>query len=139
MKKWICAEQNKKYISINFPHSSKKCIFILFIRVVSFVSSLQKGAQFWRTQQDGSLVSLNPAQIKNFWMGLPEGINKIDAVYERKSDSRIIFFIGEKLNLVVMYGLRWSNFGRSETWEVGDFSRLLYFKHGGFFEWGVKC
>lgn len=106
MKKWICAEQNKKYISINFPHSSKKCIFILFIRVVSYVSSLQKGAQFWRTQQDGSLVSLNPAQIKNFWMGLPEGINKIDAVYERKSDSRIIFFIGEKLNLVVMYGLR---------------------------------
>lgn len=52
-----------------------------------------KGSQFWRTQQDGSLVSSNPAQIKNFWMGLPPGTNKIDAVYERKSDSRIIFFI----------------------------------------------
>ncbi|XP_034050453.1 matrix metalloproteinase-17 isoform X2 [Thalassophryne amazonica] len=55
-----------------------------------------KGAQFWRTKQDRSLVSLSPALIKNFWMGLPSGTNKIDAVYERKSDSRIIFFIGSQ-------------------------------------------
>ncbi|XP_023145603.2 matrix metalloproteinase-17 [Amphiprion ocellaris] len=55
-----------------------------------------KGSQFWRTQRDGSLVSLNPAQIKNFWRGLPPGTNKIDAVYERKSDSKIIFFIGSE-------------------------------------------
>ncbi|XP_044193776.1 matrix metalloproteinase-25 [Thunnus albacares] len=55
-----------------------------------------KGAHFWRTKQDGSLVSLNPAQIKNFWIGLPPGTNKIDAVYERKSDSHIIFFIGSQ-------------------------------------------
>ncbi|XP_029383232.1 matrix metalloproteinase-25 [Echeneis naucrates] len=53
-----------------------------------------KGAHFWRTKRDGSLVSLNPAQIHNFWIGLPQGTKKIDAVYERKSDSRIIFFIG---------------------------------------------
>lgn len=141
MKKWICAAQNIKYTWINFPHLSKKYIFILFIRVVSFVSSLQKGAQFWRTQRDGSLVSLNPAQIKNFWLGLPEGINKIDAVYERKSDSRIVFFIGEKLNLVVMYGLRWSNFGRSETGQKWVTSHVCYilnmvvFLSGG---WNVK-
>uniref|UniRef100_A0A671YEG7 Matrix metallopeptidase 25b n=1 Tax=Sparus aurata TaxID=8175 RepID=A0A671YEG7_SPAAU len=55
-----------------------------------------KGEHFWRTKRDGSLVSLNPAQIKNFWIGLPQGTNKIDAVYERKSDSRIIFFIGSQ-------------------------------------------
>ncbi|XP_034563503.1 matrix metalloproteinase-25 isoform X2 [Notolabrus celidotus] len=53
-----------------------------------------RGAQFWRTQQDRSLVSLYPALIKNFWMGLPPDTNKIDAVYERKSDSTIVFFIG---------------------------------------------
>ncbi|XP_028287144.1 matrix metalloproteinase-17 [Parambassis ranga] len=53
-----------------------------------------KGEHFWRTKRDGSLVSFNPAKIKNFWMGLPPGTNKIDAVYERKSDSHIIFFIG---------------------------------------------
>ncbi|XP_070783335.1 matrix metalloproteinase-25 isoform X1 [Enoplosus armatus] len=55
-----------------------------------------KGAHFWRTKRDGSLVSLNPAQIKNFWIGLPAGTNKIDAVYERKSDNSIIFFIGSQ-------------------------------------------
>ncbi|XP_053270467.1 matrix metalloproteinase-17 [Pleuronectes platessa] len=55
-----------------------------------------KGAHFWRTKRDGSLLSLNPAQIKNFWIGLPPGTNKVDAVYERKSDSRIIFFIGSQ-------------------------------------------
>lgn len=55
-----------------------------------------KGAKFWRTKRDGSLVSLYPAQIRNFWMGLPPGTKKIDAVYERRSDSRIIFFIGSQ-------------------------------------------
>lgn len=55
-----------------------------------------RGSHFWRIQRDRSLVSLNPAQIKNFWRGLPPGTNKIDAVYERKSDSKIIFFIGSE-------------------------------------------
>lgn len=55
-----------------------------------------KGDQFWRTKRDGSLVSLNPARITNFWMGLPSGSYKIDAVYERKADSRIVFFIGSQ-------------------------------------------
>lgn len=43
-------------------------------------------------------MSFKRAEIKNFWIGLPSGTNKIDAVYERKSDSRIIFFIGERPN-----------------------------------------
>ncbi|KAK5617215.1 hypothetical protein CRENBAI_010488 [Crenichthys baileyi] len=55
-----------------------------------------RGSHFWRTKRDGSLVSLRPALITNFWMGLPTGTNKVDAVYERKSDSRIIFFIGSQ-------------------------------------------
>lgn len=55
----------------------------------------RKGSNFWRTKRDGSLVSLNPAQITNFWMGLPPEV-RVDAVYERKSDSRIIFFTGER-------------------------------------------
>uniref|UniRef100_A0A4W5NGN2 Peptidase metallopeptidase domain-containing protein n=1 Tax=Hucho hucho TaxID=62062 RepID=A0A4W5NGN2_9TELE len=53
-----------------------------------------KGPHFWRMQRTGYLVSLNPALIRNFWMGLPPETNKIDAVYERKSDGFIIFFIG---------------------------------------------
>ncbi|CAL1599368.1 unnamed protein product [Knipowitschia caucasica] len=55
-----------------------------------------KGDQFWRTKRDGSLISLNPALIRNFWMGLPSGSYKIDAAYERKADSRIVFFIGSQ-------------------------------------------
>lgn len=65
-----------------------------------------KDAQFWRTKRDGSLVSNRPAQIQNFWMGLPPQTNKIDAVYERKSDSHIIFFIGKWQNSKVM--LAWT-------------------------------
>ncbi|KAK0144260.1 Matrix metalloproteinase-25 [Merluccius polli] len=57
---------------------------------------LFRGRYFWRTMRDGSLVSLNSVLIKNFWMGLPADTSKIDAVYERRSDSSIIFFIGSQ-------------------------------------------
>ncbi|KAG9349981.1 hypothetical protein JZ751_026334 [Albula glossodonta] len=55
-----------------------------------------KGPYFWRIQRSGSLVSLSPALVQNFWIGLPPGTKKIDAVYERRSDSHIIFFIGNQ-------------------------------------------
>ncbi|KAI4884523.1 hypothetical protein NFI96_020489, partial [Prochilodus magdalenae] len=55
-----------------------------------------KGPYFWRMQRSGSLVSLSPAHITNFWMGLPPGTDNIDAVYERRTDSQIIFFIGSE-------------------------------------------
>ncbi|KAG9342950.1 hypothetical protein JZ751_015166, partial [Albula glossodonta] len=55
-----------------------------------------KGPYFWRIQRSGSLVSLSPALIHNFWNGLPHETQKIDAVYERKSDSHIVFFIGDQ-------------------------------------------
>ncbi|KAG5854706.1 matrix metalloproteinase-25 [Anguilla anguilla] len=57
---------------------------------------LFKGPYFWRIQQSGSSVSLSPALIWKFWIGIPPGIEKVDAVYERKSDSHIIFFIGNQ-------------------------------------------
>ncbi|KAL7870053.1 hypothetical protein AOLI_G00140410 [Acnodon oligacanthus] len=53
-----------------------------------------KGPYFWRMQRTGSLVSFSPARITNFWMGLPRDTSKIDAVYERKTDNHIVFFIG---------------------------------------------
>lgn len=60
-----------------------------------FWSWLMSGPYFWRMQQPGSLVSLTPALIRNFWIGLPPDTDKIDAVYERKTDNCIIFFIGQ--------------------------------------------
>lgn len=53
-----------------------------------------KDHYFWRMQRAGNLVSLNPAQINNFWKGLPAGLKKVDSVYERMTDHKIIFFIG---------------------------------------------
>uniref|UniRef100_A0AAY4CJR5 Peptidase metallopeptidase domain-containing protein n=1 Tax=Denticeps clupeoides TaxID=299321 RepID=A0AAY4CJR5_9TELE len=54
-----------------------------------------RGPFFWRVQHSGSLVSFNPALIQNFWIGLPPGAKRIDAVYER-TDGHIVFFIGDQ-------------------------------------------
>ncbi|XP_072340202.1 matrix metalloproteinase-17-like [Scyliorhinus torazame] len=53
-----------------------------------------KDHYFWRMQRAGNLVSLNAAHIRNFWHGLPSDLKKIDSVYERLTDNRIVFFIG---------------------------------------------
>ncbi|KAJ1126074.1 hypothetical protein NDU88_004487 [Pleurodeles waltl] len=49
---------------------------------------------FWRMQPSRNLVSLNPANVGQFWHGLPGDFERIDAVYERANDSKIVFFIG---------------------------------------------
>ncbi|KAF3853533.1 hypothetical protein F7725_014221, partial [Dissostichus mawsoni] len=100
-----------------------------------------KGNRFWRTTRLRSLVSLNPALIRNFWIGLPLGTNKVDAVYESKSDNSIIFFIGEKLHLVVTFGFSDSNFGNgvieSEYWVFKDTVALSDYPRP-LSDWGMK-
>ncbi|KAA0705662.1 Matrix metalloproteinase-25 [Triplophysa tibetana] len=54
-----------------------------------------RGQHFWRVHQSGSLMSMNPALIHNFWIGLPPEMNHVDAVYERR-DGYIVFFVGNK-------------------------------------------
>uniref|UniRef100_A0A8C5WI92 Matrix metallopeptidase 25 n=1 Tax=Leptobrachium leishanense TaxID=445787 RepID=A0A8C5WI92_9ANUR len=53
-----------------------------------------KNKYFWRIQASGQLISLSPAHIHRFWTGLPQDLDKLDAVYERSNDSRIIFIAG---------------------------------------------
>ncbi|XP_063047102.1 matrix metalloproteinase-25 [Engraulis encrasicolus] len=53
------------------------------------------GKFFWRVQHSGSLLSFIPALIKNFWIGLPHHMDRIDAVYER-TNGQIVFFIGNQ-------------------------------------------
>ncbi|XP_045881851.1 matrix metalloproteinase-17 isoform X3 [Meles meles] len=53
-----------------------------------------KGKYFWRRTRDGHLVSLRPAQMHRFWRGLPPRLDSVDAVYERASDHKIVFFKG---------------------------------------------
>ncbi|XP_029462639.1 matrix metalloproteinase-25 [Rhinatrema bivittatum] len=53
-----------------------------------------KNRYFWRLQPSRNLVSLNPARIHRFWQGLPDDLDRVDAVYERTNDSKIVFFRG---------------------------------------------
>nr|XP_035114115.2 matrix metalloproteinase-17 isoform X1 [Callithrix jacchus] len=55
-----------------------------------------KGKYFWRLTRDRHLVSLQPAQIHRFWRGLPLQLDSVDAVYERTSDHKIVFFKGDR-------------------------------------------
>ncbi|XP_039623146.1 matrix metalloproteinase-17-like [Polypterus senegalus] len=53
-----------------------------------------KGRYFWRLTHSGHLTSFQPAQIHRFWRGLPVGLDSVDAVYERATDHKIVFFKG---------------------------------------------
>ncbi|XP_063286983.1 matrix metalloproteinase-25 isoform X1 [Pelobates fuscus] len=53
-----------------------------------------KNKYFWRVQASGQLISLSPAHISRFWLGLPHDLDRLDAVYERANDSRIVFIAG---------------------------------------------
>uniref|UniRef100_G3TU70 Matrix metallopeptidase 17 n=1 Tax=Loxodonta africana TaxID=9785 RepID=G3TU70_LOXAF len=55
-----------------------------------------KGKYFWRLTRDRHLVSLRPAQVHRFWRGLPLHLDSVDAVYERTSDHKIVFFKGDR-------------------------------------------
>ncbi|KAM8961366.1 matrix metalloproteinase-25 [Pelodytes ibericus] len=54
-----------------------------------------KNKFFWRVQASGQLISLSPAHLSRFWLGLPHDLPRIDAVYERTNDSRIVFISGD--------------------------------------------
>ncbi|XP_053550621.1 matrix metalloproteinase-25 [Bombina bombina] len=55
-----------------------------------------KNRFFWRVQSTRQLVSLAPAHLHRFWLGLPSDLPKVDAVYERINDSKIIFISGSR-------------------------------------------
>ncbi|KAM4810392.1 matrix metalloproteinase-17 isoform 2-T2 [Rhinophrynus dorsalis] len=55
-----------------------------------------KGKYFWRLTRSKHLVSLQPAQIHRFWRGLPLNLDSVDAVYERTTDHKIVFFKGDR-------------------------------------------
>uniref|UniRef100_A0A8C0HI70 Peptidase metallopeptidase domain-containing protein n=1 Tax=Chelonoidis abingdonii TaxID=106734 RepID=A0A8C0HI70_CHEAB len=53
-----------------------------------------KGQYFWLLTHGRHLTSLRPALSAAFWRGLPRSLGKVDAVYERHTDHRILFFSG---------------------------------------------
>ncbi|KAK6191523.1 hypothetical protein SNE40_003188 [Patella caerulea] len=52
------------------------------------------GNWFWRL--DSRNIVRDPINIHQFWYGFPNEIKRIDAVFERKPDGKIVFFAGDK-------------------------------------------
>jgi len=48
---------------------------------------------FWRITEAGVMEG-HPVETRRFWFGLPPELSRIDAVYERVGDGRIVFFSG---------------------------------------------
>ncbi|CAC5410458.1 MMP17 [Mytilus coruscus] len=53
------------------------------------------GQTFWRLDSRG-IIQGKPTEIHSFWYGFPATADHVDAVFERKSDGRILFFLGDK-------------------------------------------
>lgn len=53
-----------------------------------------KGKYMWRFMKRGQVREGYPAPFHQMFMGLPENIKKIDAVYERPGDNYLMFFTG---------------------------------------------
>ena len=51
----------------------------------------------WRYGKRGQLRRGYPAPFKQMFIGLPDNVHKVDAVYERPGDNYILFFIGDFL------------------------------------------
>lgn len=52
------------------------------------------GKWFWRMDSRNILEA--PVHIHKFWYGLPKTLTKIDAVFERPGDKKIVFFSGDR-------------------------------------------
>jgi hypothetical protein len=65
------------------------------LSVIRRETFLFSGKWFWRIA-DGKVMAGYPVEIMRFWYGLPNDLERIDALFERSSDGRIIFFIGDR-------------------------------------------
>ncbi|KAI0241933.1 Matrix metalloproteinase-14 [Lamellibrachia satsuma] len=54
-----------------------------------------KGKWFWRRDETGVMPGY-PVEFNRFWYGLPDNFDKVDALYERSADGKIVFFSGRK-------------------------------------------
>lgn len=53
-----------------------------------------KGELMWRFAKQGQIRRAYPAPFKQMFIGLPEDVKNVDAVYERPTDNNILFFTG---------------------------------------------
>lgn len=57
----------------------------------------------WRLSSPGRIVPGYPVPIHRMFQKLPQSLQRIDAAYERGTDSNLIFFSGVYLLLVNFY------------------------------------
>ncbi|XP_076345485.1 matrix metalloproteinase-25-like [Tachypleus tridentatus] len=80
------------------PKSAKPDACETSIDAISIIRNeifIFKDKYFWRMNEKGSSqwAGYYPAEIDKFWFG---GFKKVDAVYERTNDAKIMFFSGNK-------------------------------------------
>ncbi|XP_055935789.1 matrix metalloproteinase-2-like [Argiope bruennichi] len=66
------------------------------ISVIRREAFIFKGRHFWRMDMNRTVKAGYPVLIERFWHTLPIDIEKVDAVYERPIDTKIVFFTGKK-------------------------------------------
>ena len=73
----------------DFLLASKNCFIFFFLKLM------------WRFKRRKQIRRGYPVSFKQMFIGLPENITKIDAVYERPIDNCIIFFTGNFMLSVI--------------------------------------
>jgi hypothetical protein len=60
---------------------------------------------FWRSREPKTILSSEPSTIHDFWYGLPENVENIDAAFEHPTNRRIYFFSGkaQKINEITAF------------------------------------
>ena len=66
------------------------------------------------------IIQGKPTEIHSFWYGFPTSADHVDAVYERKTDGKIIFFIGmyyeKRISFFEVYLWRCNDALKSRLW-----------------------
>ncbi|CAG2121247.1 unnamed protein product, partial [Medioppia subpectinata] len=56
-----------------------------------------KSKYFWWLKPDRSIDRAEPTEIIHYWPELPKSLTKVDAVFERPKDAKIVFFIDKRI------------------------------------------
>ncbi|KAI7688119.1 hypothetical protein SSS_04301 [Sarcoptes scabiei] len=98
-------EKNKEKNSFETPKTENEIVdsidSILCATDIDAIASIRdeifafKNDSFWWIKNDLTLIRKEAIPIAQYFIGFPSNIERIDAVYERKSDQMIMIFVGK--------------------------------------------